>query len=98
QAPGPPAPNFCCSIRLRARACCYGQVQPDGEAKQAFASLLGSFGLCLLAKTLDYPPPAPMASVGALAHERWPRWFPRQGFQTTLRPCKGPLGLSECPA
>src|SRR5208282_5453768 len=24
--------------------------------------------------------------VNALAHERWPRWFPRQRFQTTVRP------------
>ena len=34
----------------------------------------------------------------ALTHERWPRWFPRQGFQTTGGPRRGPLGLSECPA
>jgi hypothetical protein len=27
--------------------------------------------------------------VDALAHERWPRWFPRQGFQTTVRPQRG---------
>ena len=31
------------------------------------------------------------ASVGALAHERWPRWFPRQEFQTEERPHRGPL-------
>jgi hypothetical protein len=27
--------------------------------------------------------------VDALAHERWPRWFPRQGLQTTVRPQRG---------
>ena len=27
--------------------------------------------------------------VDALAHERWPRWFPRQEFQTILRPDRG---------
>jgi hypothetical protein len=27
----------------------------------------------------------------------WPRWFPRQGFQTAERPMKGALGLSDCP-
>jgi hypothetical protein len=39
-----------------------------------------------------------MASVDALAHERWPRWFPRHEFQTTERPVNWPLGLSECSA
>jgi hypothetical protein len=36
--------------------------------------------------------------VDALALERWPRWFPRQGFQTTLRPSKeaiGSIGVSR---
>src|SRR5208337_108016 len=63
-------------IRLQVRACCCDRVQPDGEAKQAFVPLLDSFGFCLLVKTLDYPPPAPMASVNAV-HDRWPRWIPR---------------------
>jgi hypothetical protein len=34
----------------------------------------------------------------ALAHERAPRWFPRQGFQKTLRPSKeaiGSIGVSR---
>jgi hypothetical protein len=29
--------------------------------------------------------------VCALAHERWPRWFPRREFQTNGRPHRGPL-------
>jgi hypothetical protein len=32
----------------------------------------------------------------ALAHERWPRWFPRQEFQTESRPYRGPLENAEC--
>jgi hypothetical protein len=35
------------------------------------------------------------ASVYALAHGGWPRWFPGHGFQTTERPINGPWGLSE---
>ena len=30
--------------------------------------------------------------VGALAHERWPRWFPRHEFQTEVRPYLGQSG------
>ena len=33
--------------------------------------------------------------VCALAHERWPRWFPRREFQTDGRPHRGPLGNAE---
>ena len=36
--------------------------------------------------------------VDALAHERWPRWFPRQGVpNNSATSARGPLGLSECP-
>src|SRR5208282_5950579 len=31
----------------------------------------------------------------ALAHERWPRWFPRQEFQTEGRTHRGPLENAE---
>src|SRR3954447_26339778 len=38
------------------------------------------------ADAIDSPPLALVGSVCALAHERWPRWFPRQEFHTKGRP------------
>ena len=35
--------------------------------------------------------------VGALAHERWPRWFPRREFQTTSDLIWRPWGPTEYP-
>src|ERR1700739_1892487 len=77
------------SVLSKSRAIGWERVSDDCAMTQILHRVLtGGHSNC--------PPLALMGSVGALAHERWPRWFPRREFQTNPRPRSGPLGLTEC--
>src|ERR1700751_305267 len=72
------------SVLSKSRAIGWERVSDDCAMTQILQRVLtGGHSNC--------PPLALMGSVGALAHERWPRWFPRQESQTERRPHRGPL-------